>query len=193
MRIPLLMLIAIFGLVASATVIAETPSPAAAPPAKAAALNEAATWQPRKLVNFSVLLTDAYPDNTCEVLMQRLTFVLLQLGARASNLAIDARGCTAHQPNEYKSVDASFSVLVPTDKTGNSATGAFADARWQTVELRANGAVATCAWLKYVTEKVLPLFSARDMKLIPETVCEQADIGLRAQVLKPTQESADAR
>jgi hypothetical protein len=86
---------------------------------------------------------------------------------------------------------------------------AVADAQWQTVELKVpvnfewdysmdrSGAslhddIHDCAYLRYATEKVLPLFSTREVKLIPRDVCGQHDVGLRAQVLKLTQQLAAA-
>jgi hypothetical protein len=77
-----------------------------------------------------------------------------------------------------------------------NARGALVEAHWRTVELRLglahrgeSGAVLGlglegCAYLKYVTEKVLPLFSTRDVKAISKEVCEATDVGLRAQVLE---------
>jgi hypothetical protein len=42
-----------------------------------------------------------------------------------------------------------------------------------------------CAFLKYATIKILPLFATKDVKLIPTEVCAKVGVGLRAQLLKP--------
>jgi hypothetical protein len=196
MRISLL-IFASLGLISSAAVIAETPSAAASPPAGAAALNKVATWKPRTLKNFggtSVV--------SCELLVGDLRALLLQLGARASDLHIDDRGCTSHNITRddivvFRSVDATFSVLAPANKSAAEARGDMVEARWQTVEMGPGEAgdtgLRSCAYLKYVTQKVLPLFSRRHVKLISKAVCDKTDVGLRAQVLVPLQPLADTR
>src|ERR1700733_6524174 len=186
MRISVL-IFASLGLICSAAVIAETPSAAASPPAGAAASNKVATWKPRTLKNFggtSVV--------SCEWLVGDLRFLLLQFGARASDLHIDDRGCTSHDVTRddivvFRSVDATFAVLAPANKSHGEARGDMVEARWQTVEMGPEDAgdtgLRSCAYLKYVTQKVLPLFSRRHVKLISKAVCDKTDVGLRAQVL----------
>jgi hypothetical protein len=49
------------------------------------------------------------------------------------------------------------------------------------------------AYLACVTKTVLPLFPARNVKLIFNAVCDKTVVGLRARVLVPVQPSADAR
>jgi hypothetical protein len=74
-------------------------------------------------------------------------------------------------------------VLAPIGKTGKDAGGPSVEARWQTVQL----SPGDCDYLEYVTGKVLPLFSTREVKLIPKAGCEKYGVGLSAQVLKPVQ------
>src|ERR1700733_14635238 len=156
MRISVL-IFASLGLISSATVIAETPSAAASPPAGAAALNEMATWKPRTLKNFggtSVV--------SCELLVGNVGSLLLQFGARASDLHIDDRGCTSHGLTGddivvFRGVDATFSVVAPTNKSDGEARGDMVEARWQTVEMGSGEAGAagfrSCDYVKYVTQK----------------------------------------
>ncbi|MGC1459239.1 MAG: hypothetical protein WA825_13260 [Steroidobacteraceae bacterium] len=186
MRICLL-LIASLSLISSAAVIAQTPSAAASPPSGAAALNVLATWEPRTLKNFATM---GVPD--CDDLVEYVRFALLSLGAQ--NLHIDQRGCRGPS-GPFRSVDATFSVLAPANKSDGQASGHTVEARWQTVEIQAetNSDLSNCGHARYVTRKVLPLFSARDVKDISTAVCDKFGVGLRAQVLVPAQPLADAR
>ncbi len=177
MRISLL-IIASLGLVSSAVVIAETPSAAASPPAGAAALDVVAMWEPRTLKDF-------VGGGSCDLLVDNARFLLLQLGAH--DLKIDQRSCPVNG-----TVDATFAVLAPANKSAGTARGVAA--RWQIVEMHPGDyTVGGCAYLKYVTKTILPLFSARDVKLISNAACNKTDVGLRAQVLVPVQSLADAR
>lgn len=182
----------IFGsicLLSSAAVIAETPSAAASPPAGAAASNVVATWQPRTLKNFGTIGTAS-----CDDLIEQARFVLINLGAHG--LHIDERGCTDVTHNSlivaFRSVDATFSVLTPANKSDGKTRGGIVEARWQTVEMHP-GDTNGCGYLKYVTQRVVPLFATREVKLISDPACNKTDVGLRAQVLMPAQPLADAR
>jgi hypothetical protein len=187
MRTQLLMLIAALGLVGSAT---------AAAAATAADSTQSATWTQRKLLRFSppsnYVPANGYLSNThfmsCDELIDRVKFVLLQLGARPDDILVDQRDCRRGGV-EVRSVDVTFSVLAPTDSAGRPAAGPPIEARWQTVRLGgADVQLGDCAFLKYVTLKVLPLFSTRNVKLIPTHVCANVGVGLSAQVLKAPQE-----
>lgn len=160
----------------------------------AAEAGQLAIWTPRKLVNFSppmVANAGSLSPASCDQLIERLRPVLLHLGAR--DLQFDDRNCET-RPGA-NTIDVAFSVLAPAD-SGQSRAAADADASWQIVELRTNedkiqsrlgfSLPFTCAYLDYVTMKVLPLFSIRDAKQISRNICGQTDVGLRAQVLKPT-------
>ncbi len=148
--------------------------PAAADPDS----SQSATWAPRKVhIVFR---------GTCDQTYDLLRATLLRLGARARDLEIDQRTCPA--PNGAASLDATFSVLVPTDATGPSAGGESVQAQWQTIELRGN-----CIVMAYFTRRILPLFSTRNVKLVPHDVCEMLHIGLRAELLKPSPEPATSR
>jgi len=89
-----------------------------------------------------------------------------------------------------RSIDATFSVLTPTDSTLKPGVGAPVEAHWQMVELGgADVGLGDCAFLRYATIKLLPLFATKDVKLIPTEVCAKVGVGLRAQVLKAPQQS----
>jgi hypothetical protein len=147
-------------------------------PAAEADSSQAAVWAPRKVhIVFS---------GTCDQTYDLLRVTLLRLGARARDLDIDERNCPA--PNGAASLDATFFVLVPSDATAQNAAGALVEAHWQTLELKGN-----CVVIAYFTRKILPLFSTRNVKLVPRHVCETLHIGLRAELLKPLQEAATSR
>jgi hypothetical protein len=184
MRRALLMMIAIISLVAM--------SPADA--------GQTAVWTPRTLVNFSppvIANAGSLSPASCDQLIERLRPVLLHLGARASDLKFDARNCGTRAGGN--TIEVTFSVLAPADNA-QSAAAAGTDASWQIVELRTNedkiqsrlgfSLPFTCAYLDYVTMKVLPLFSIRSAKQISRDICNRTDVGLRAQVLKPTPQLA---
>jgi hypothetical protein len=144
----------------------------------AADSDQTATWAPRKVhIVFR---------GTCDQTYNLLRVTLLRLGARARDLDIDERNCPA--PNGAASLDATFSVLVPIDATARDSGGAAVDAHWETVELRGN-----CVVIAYFTRRILPLFSTRNVKLVPKDACESLHIGLRAEILKSSQESAPSR
>jgi hypothetical protein len=148
------------------------------PAAARADSSQTAAWAPRKVhIVFR---------GTCDQTYDLLRGTLLRLGARARDLKIDGRSCPA--PNGAASLDATFSVLVPTDATAQSAADASVAAQWQTVELRGN-----CVVIAYFTRAILPSFSTRNVKLVPKDMCERLHIGLRAELLKPAQEPAISR
>jgi hypothetical protein len=191
MRTPLLMLIATIGLVAATTM-----APAATPVSATADSTQTATWAQRKLLRFSppsnYVPANGYLSNThflsCDALIDRMNFLLSQLGAR--DIVVDQRDCRRGGV-EVRSIDATFSVLAPTDTTQKPGAGGPVEAHWQTVELGGSDVqLGDCAFLRYATVKILPLFSTRDVKLIPTQVCAKVGVGLRAQVLKPPQQLA---
>lgn len=184
MRAQLFMLIAAFGLVGSATAAADS--------------TQSATWTQRKLMRFSppsnYVPPNGYLSNThflsCDELIDRMNFLLSQLGAR--DIVVDQRDCRRGGVL-LRSIDVTFSVLAPTDGPPKPGAATPVEAHWQTVELGgADVGLGDCAFLKYATIKILPLFTTKDVKLIPTEVCAKVGIGLRAQVLKPGQQVADS-
>jgi len=174
-----LLIIASLGLISSAVVIAQTPSAAASLPAGAAALDVVAMWEPRTLKDFA-------DGGSCDLLVDHARILLLQFGAH--DLKIDPRRCLGDGP--YRTLDATFWVLAPANKSDGTTRGVAA--RWQIVEMHPG--LSGCAYLKYITQTILPLFSSRDVKLISNTVCNKTDVGLRAQVLVPaTQQLKELR
>jgi hypothetical protein len=173
MRTPLLILIAAAGLVGSAT-------------AAAADSSQPAVWTQRKLLHFvhpSVIdsVTGQWTEVSCDQLYNDVNFVLRQLGARTSDLVVDERPCYASA--SLRSIDVSFSVLVPTENRVTNPSWELVPAHWKTVELQGD-----CRFLEYVTQKILPLVSSKDTKYISMNDCNRlGGIGLYAKVLVPEQ------
>lgn len=151
------------------------PGPAAS--AQEVAIDTPAAWTRRQV---HVVYSD-FCDSTYEHVRQ----VLLQLGARPSDLKVSELHCPAL--NGAASIDATFSVLVPIDPAAKGPGGASVDAHWQTVELK-----GSCIFLFYVTRKILPLFSTRNVKRIPRDFCARYHFGLRADLLMPLQATSAA-
>jgi hypothetical protein len=198
MRIKLLTLLATIGLVASAAAAAQAPAAATAPASDATDAVQTATWTKRKLVRFSppsnYVPANGYESNThflsCDEIIARVEFLLRQLGAR--DISVDQRDCRRNGIVE-RSLDVSFLALAPTDTMDKRAAGALVDAHWQTVQMGgADVQIGDCAFLRYATIKLLPLFATRNVKLIPEADCARLGVGLRAQILRPARLLVDA-
>jgi hypothetical protein len=204
MRIQLRMLIATIAVFLSAAAAAAETATAVAPVGPTQS-SQTAVWVTRKLQNFGVPHAGWPNGASCDDLAGELRSLLLQFGARASDLHIDERGCPRNE-GQLTLIDATFTVIVPPEKTVNNSAGTLADARWQIVELRtgrpdkpvterflSGGDYRDCSYLEYVTKTVLPLFAARDVKLISKEICDKTGVGLRAEVLVPAQPLADTR
>jgi hypothetical protein len=169
MRTRLLMIVAAVGLVASGAVAA-------------ADATQTAVWQTRTLRNFTLPLVvnsenGPLQEASCDQLYTAAKVLLLQLGARASDMRVDQRGCQSYTTN--KSIDVTFSVLVPTTQPRNNAAGPLVEAHWETVQLQGN-----CGVLQQATKRILPLFSTSDVKLISSADCARIGVGLYGKVLK---------
>ena len=138
-------------------------------------------WSQRTLHDFGIGFT------SCDLLNDRLRSLLRQLGARERDMKFDQRECTSNSITNAR-LDVSFSVLVPSGSAPKEAAAESLPAHWQLVELHASelGTTKNCAIFENITRIVLPLFTTRDVKLIPRKVCATYDIGLRAEVLMPT-------
>jgi hypothetical protein len=120
---------------------------------------------------------------TNEQLYDQVAFVLRQLGAR--DVYRDMRGCW--QVGTRPCVAMTFKVLAPNGTSGSTAESPL-QARWAPVQMGGD-----CALLQEATRTVVPLFSSRNIKLIPIATCEKIHVGLRADVLKPLQEEVVSR
>jgi hypothetical protein len=176
MRCALLTTVLALGLVGTATAAAEDPS-------------QPAVWAQRTLPSFTHPLictnstTQGCREASCDQLQEKAETLLTQLGMRENDFNVDARTCYAGGPQ--KSIEVTFSVLVPADNTKANAAGPVVEAQWQTVALKGD-----CAFLNYATKIILPLFTTRNVKLISRDQCNKLGIGLYAQILKAPQATA---
>ena len=152
---------------------------------------QAAAWMPRKLH-----LALNYGNWPCGLLRDWVKSLLLQLGARPSDLDVSVRQCF---PNGLEGVEATFWVLAPIDGDGKSAGGESFDARWEVVQIRLDRmppedtltgsrldpVVIPVVWqqlmVQVLKQRILPLFPVRSSEFDDHT-------SLRVQVLEPRQE-----
>jgi hypothetical protein len=112
---------------------AEAPSATGAPSAQTDSSSSVA-WTARELT-IKTLYSNA--DYDCDFLHDDLTRVLVQLGARASDLNIDVSPCYKHvREGDYltKAV-VKFSVLAPADTTAQNAASAALQGRWKSLDI----------------------------------------------------------
>ena len=177
MRTRLLVLFTAVGLVASALGAAADP-------------NQTAVWESRTLRNFTLPLVvnsenGPLQEASCDQLYSSVRVLLLQFGARTSDIRVDQRGCNAYTTN--RSIDVTFSVLVPAKQTGSNAAGPLVEAHWETIALKGN-----CRLLQDATKRILPLFTTSDVKLISSADCAKIGVGLYGKVLKAPVEQASS-
>lgn len=146
----------------------------------ATASDQPSVWQQRELRHSSYPLvvnseTMGLREVSCDQLYDTVHTLLKQLGA--THIKVDQRPCQSY--SSVRSVDVSFSVLTPVDAGANHAAKPVVDGHWETLALKGN-----CTYLQYATKKILPLFTTRNVKLIPDADCAKLGIGLYAEVLK---------
>lgn len=132
---------------------------------------------------------------SCDGLVENVRQILLELGARKSDLNVHETGCTRGfgAPEPSPSVAGSFSVLEPGSASTSSATARHpVKAEWQTVHVQAGrrglDAAGQCELIDQVKAKILPLFATRDVRFESNCVPHQLMIKgstLTVQVLKP--------
>ena len=148
---------------------------------------EPAQWVKRKL-DFTYLgFTTHY---SCQGLREAVRGVLLELGARRSDLSVHEIGCTRSigQPEAAPSVRGTFFVL----ESAPSSTDHPVEATWQRVDVRVGSsaleAAGQCELVAQVRQKIVPLFSTRDIHFKQSCVPHQltpAGSSLSLEVLKP--------
>lgn len=174
----------------------------AQPPAAAA---ESAVWVETK-INFTYQgFTTHY---SCQGLEDAVRSVLVQLGARKSDMNLRQTGCTSgfDRPEPYPGVVGTIEVLEPVENASRSEASAASpngsargehgkrtvEAEWRTVTVRIGPEGADqsgkCELLNQVKRRILPLFAAREVKFESDCFPHQLTIGktmLQVQVLKP--------
>jgi hypothetical protein len=172
---------------------ADPPSPADAASAPEAA--QSARWVQKKIKFTYLGFTTHY---SCQGLAEKVRGVLLQLGARKSDMNVHEFACTARldEPEPFPAVAGTFYVLEPvasTQASGAEGSGGVVPAHWQPVNVRFDhdGALSMsgqCELLEQVRQHILPLFPARNVKFSSLCVPHQLFAGgnaLTAEVLVP--------
>jgi hypothetical protein len=171
---------------------ADTPAPTDAPPV--AETPQATRWIERKIYFTYLGFTTHY---SCEGLADQVRHVLLELGARKSDLNVHEAGCTARagEPTPFPAVAGTFSVLVPVapaEAYSPSSSGGIVFAHWQPVNVRFDHSAlemsGQCELLEQVKQHILPLFPARNVQFKSLCVPHELFAGgtsLRVEVLIP--------
>jgi hypothetical protein len=165
--------------------------------AAATAPTEAAVWTPKEVQFTYMGFTTRY---SCDGLRDTVRDMLLQLGARKDDLKVYEQPCSGDpdRPNPFPGVKIKMSVLTPAPTTPTPDTQTV-QAQWKTVkfphrETLINGA-GQCELLEQFKQKVLPLFTTRNVDLKADCVPHQLEpLGtqLTAQVLVANQKERQA-
>ena len=150
-----------------------------------------AHWVEKKLRFAYMGFTTRY---SCQGLREKVRDVLLQLGARASDLSVREIGCTSGpgRPDPAPSVGGTFYVLEP----ASGSTGQPVEAAWQHVNVSVGrmglDTAGQCELVEQVKQRILPLFTTRNVafqqRCIPHRLTP-AGSSLSAEVLKPAPHS----
>jgi hypothetical protein len=149
-----------------------------------------AHWVERKFKFVYQGFTTRY---SCQGLRERVRDMLLQLGARPSDLSVREIGCTTgfSQPDPAPSVGGTFYVLEP----ASASTEQPIDAAWQRVNVRVGqpglDTAGQCELVEQVKQRLLPLFSTRNVAFQRRCIPHKLTPGgssLSVDVLKPAPE-----
>lgn len=174
---------------------AATEGGAAAPTEGAAPSMEAAVWTPKEVQFTYMGFTTRY---TCDGLRDAVKEMLLQLGARKADLKVYEQPCSGSpdRPNPFPGVKIKMSVLTPAPAAPADGTQTV-PAQWKKVKLpyreTALNAAGQCELLEQFKQKILPLFTTRNVDLRATCVPHQlSPLGtlLQAEVLITDQKKA---
>lgn len=152
-----------------------------------AAAAQSARWVKKKFTFVYQGFTTHY---SCQGLRDKVRAVLLQLGARRSDLNVHEIGCTTSigRPEPAPSVGGTLYVLEP----ASSSTQHAVEAAWQRVKVRVGTSgldeAGQCELVEQVKQRILPLFSTRDVIFDPHCIPHQLTPSgsvLSVEVLKP--------
>ena len=171
---------------------------AGAPAAESAAQPEFAVWTPKEVEFTYMGFTTHY---TCDGLRDDIRDMLLQLGARKSDLKVTEEPCSGNpdRPNPFPGVKIKMSVLQPAPAQLSPDT-LLVEAHWKPVKLpyRETGinAAGQCELLEQFNHTIMPLFTTRNVDLHATCVPHQLEpLGtkLQAEVLVTDQKKASAK
>jgi hypothetical protein len=156
-----------------------------------------AMWVAKKL-NFTYLgFTARY---SCDGLLDKVRKILLDLGAR-QDLKVAATGCDRGfgTPSRFPGVSGTVYALVPLGDKAPPTDTQPVNAQWQSVEIAPRGdplsAAGDCELTEQIKQRILPLFSTRNVEYSSTCIPYQLQIGgtrLKAEVLVPTPPAAQA-
>jgi hypothetical protein len=156
-------------------------------------------WTPRELRVKQFYTTAPY---NCDYLYDDLTRLLLQLGARASDLKVDIAPCYKRVREEewFVRAEVKFSVLGPADTTAQNAASESLQAHWKTIDIALDTSprkqVLTSTRLNHYTglgfrnrnmiillkSQILPLFLLKSVEFRDDGA------SLHAEVLAPVED-----
>jgi hypothetical protein len=154
---------------------------------------QSATWAQKEFTFTYQGFTTKY---SCDGLHGKMRKILLQLGARKEDLKISDRGCSGRSgvPDPFPGVAVKMSVLVPADAAAASGGGPTVPSHWKAVQLKLDNEslseAGECELVEQVKQKVLPLFTTRNVDFKSTCVPHQLNPGgtaLVADVLAPDQ------
>jgi len=152
------------------------------------AATEAAVWTPKEVQFVYMGFTSHY---SCDGLRDTVREMLLQLGARKDDLKVYETPCSGDpdRPNPFPGVKIKMSVLQPAPSTPSPGTQVV-QAYWKTVKLpyrqSALNAAGQCELIEQFSQKILPLFTTRNVDVKTDCVPHQLEpLGtkLQAEVL----------
>ena len=177
---------AVFSLSLSVGALAEPPAesspPQSSPPTWA-------VWTPKELRFTFMGFTSHY---SCDGLAGKMRSIVLQLGARSSDLKVREIPCSAPsgRPTEFPGVTVNMNVLTPWDAASANATATPVPAHWRLVEISTDRdplrEAGDCELIEQVKTRVLPLFTTRNVEYRSTCIPHELQIGgtvLKAEVL----------
>jgi hypothetical protein len=166
-------------------------APAWAEPPAAGSGGETAVWTPKELRFTYMGFTSHY---SCDGLRDKISSTLLKFGAR-KDLVVNEISCGAGmgRPSPFPAVSIKMNVLTPApDKTDPNAAAATptVTTHWKLVDLAASrdplDVAGDCELIEQIKQRILPLFTARDVEYKSSCVPNQLQLGstqLKAQFL----------
>jgi len=177
---------AVFSLSLSVGALAEPPAesnpPQSIPPTWA-------VWTPKELRFTFMGFTSHY---SCDGLADKMRSIVLQLGARSSDLKVREIPCSGSpgRPTEFPGVTVNMNVLTPWDAASANAAATPVPAHWKLVEISTDRdplrEAGDCELIEQVKTRVLPLFTTRNVEYRSTCIPHELQIGgtvLKAEVL----------
>jgi hypothetical protein len=150
-----------------------------------------AVWADKELNFTYVGFTTKY---SCDGLRDKMRSVLLDLGAEKKSLKVLQSGCSSPggRPDPFPGVRVKMRVLQPAGSSNTDEKEPPVAAHWQPLDLKFHDSFSMdsgeCELMEQIHQKVLPLFSVRNVEFKSTCVPHQASPTrpiLKSEVLKP--------